>query len=81
MSATHQQLAPPTVSSHQALAIAEADAVRVYRDLSPYRIEIGLEEDGWHIDYRIKKRFMAGGGPCYIIDAATGAIVSKKYYQ
>ena len=71
----------PALSSHRALAIAEADAILVYPDLSPYRIELRLEDDGWHIEYRIKKPRVAGGGPCYVIDAQTGAIVSKKYYQ
>ena len=69
------------VSSHQALAIAEADAIRVYEDLGRYRIEVYLESDGWHVEYHIKKRRVAGGGPYYVIDATTGAIVSKKYYQ
>jgi hypothetical protein len=69
------------VSSHQVLSIAEADAIRAYKDLSPYRIEVYLESDGWHVEYRIKKPRVAAGGPWYIIDATTGAIVSKKYYQ
>jgi hypothetical protein len=63
------------------LAIAEADAVRMYDDLSPYRIEIRLEDDGWHIEYWIKKPRVAGGGPHYVISDETGAILSKKYYQ
>jgi hypothetical protein len=70
-----------TIPSHQALAIAEADAVTMYKDLSIYRIEIRQEDDGWHIEYRIKQPRMAGGGPHYIIDAETGQIISKKYYQ
>lgn len=80
--ATLQQ--PPvatTISSHRALAIAEADALPVYEDLSPYRIEVRLEDDGWHIEYWIKKPRVAGGGPHYVISADTGEIVSKKYYQ
>lgn len=71
----------PVVSSHQALAIAEADALTVYEDLSPYRIELWLDVEGWHVEYRIKKPRVAGGGPFYVIDATTGVILSKKYYQ
>jgi hypothetical protein len=71
----------PPVSGAQALAVAEADAIRAYRDLSPYRVEILLEADGWHIDYRLKGPARKGGGPHYIIDATTGAIVSKRYEQ
>lgn len=73
--------APPAVSSHRALALAEADALTAYRDLSPYRIELWLDADGWHVEYRIKMRRVAGGGPHYVIDATTGEIVSKIYYQ
>jgi uncharacterized membrane protein YkoI len=71
----------PSVSCDRALAVAHADAVQAYHDLSPYRIEISLEEDGWHINYRIKFKRWAGGGPHYVIDATTGEIVHKKYYQ
>ena len=78
---TAQPVAGPAISSHRALAIAEADALPVYQDLSPYRIEIKLESDGWHVEYRIKKPRVAGGGPHYVIDATTGEIVSKRYYQ
>jgi hypothetical protein len=69
------------IQSHQALAVAEADAIVAYEDLSVYRIEIQLESDGWHVDYRINRPRMAGGGPAYVIDANTGEILSKKYYQ
>ena len=81
MSTAPLTLTAPAVSSHRALAIAEADALPVYRDLSPYRIELWLDDDGWHVEYRIKKPRVAGGGPHYVIDATTGQIVSKKYYQ
>ncbi len=76
---------PPAVSSGDALKTAESDAAAFYGDLSRFRIEIGLEDDGWHIEYRIRQpkgsRFMTGGGPWYVIDATTGAILDKKYYQ
>ena len=70
-----------SLAGDQALAVAQADAARVYRDLSPYRIQLSLEDDGWHIDYNLKDPRLKGGGPHYIIDAHTGAIVSKRYEQ
>ncbi len=65
----------------QMLAIAQADAARVYRDLSVYRIHLILEDDGWHVDYDLKDTRLKGGGPHYIIDAHSGAVVSKRYEQ
>lgn len=38
----------------EALAIAQADALQAYRDLSGYRIELALETDGWRINYQLK---------------------------
>ncbi|MDY3551107.1 hypothetical protein R5W24_000181 [Gemmata sp. JC717] len=70
-----------TLASDEALRIARADAETAYHDLNPYRIEIMLEADGWHIAYEPKDATLNGAGPHYVIDAATGAIVSKKYYQ
>jgi len=73
----------PILSCAQVLAVAQADAETAYRDLSRHRIEIRLEDDGWHIEYTFRGtgRFHVGGGPHYIIDSHTGEIVSKKYYQ
>lgn len=68
-------------SGDQVLAIAQADALRAYRDLSAYRIQLALEDDGWHVDYELKDARLKGGGPHYIIDALTGAIVAKRYEQ
>ena len=36
-----------SLAGDQTLAIAQADAARVYRDLSLYRIQLVLEDDGW----------------------------------
>lgn len=69
------------VAPDQALATAQADAIVAYRDLSPFRIEIALREDGWHIDYELLDPNFTGGGPHYVVDAETGAIVSKRYEQ
>lgn len=71
----------PTVSPDQALAMAHRDALKAYRDLSPYRIVIALQDDGWHIDYDLVDPKMTGGGPHYIVDTETGEIVGKRYEQ
>jgi hypothetical protein len=65
----------------EALTIAQADALLAYRDLSAYCIQLVLEDDGWHIDYELKDPRLKGGGPHYVIDAVSGAIVSKRYEQ
>jgi hypothetical protein len=71
----------PVLGGDQALTIAQADAARVYRNLSIYRIQLVLEDDGWHVDYQPKDPHLKGGGPHYVIDAQSGAIVSKRYEQ
>jgi hypothetical protein len=71
----------PMIAGDQALGIAQADAMKAYRDLSVYRIQLVLESDGWHIDFELKDPNLKGGGPHYVIDASTGVIVSKKYEQ
>ena len=70
-----------TISCDQALRIARTDAETAYRDLSPYRISIVLEQDGWQVDYELKDADLQGGGPHYRIDARTGVILSKRYEQ
>ncbi|MCI0461219.1 MAG: hypothetical protein L0Z62_30090 [Gemmataceae bacterium] len=72
---------PQRVTKEEVLQVARRDAERVYRDLSGYRVEARLEGDGWHIEYWLKDPNVNGGGPHYVIDATTGAILSKKYYQ
>ncbi len=69
------------VTSDEALRIARLDAEMAYRDLSPYRVLVELDEAGWHIDYELKNRQVQGGGAHYVIDAHTGAIRSKRYEQ
>jgi hypothetical protein len=69
------------MSNVQALAIAQADALLAYRDLSSYRIQLVLEDDGWHVDYDLKDTRLKGGGPHYVIDPVSGAILSKRYEQ
>jgi uncharacterized membrane protein YkoI len=69
------------ISCDEALAIARKDAEKAYRDLSAFRIIIERRADGWHIDYELSDVFLKGGGPHYVIDATTGAVVSKRYEQ
>lgn len=76
-------IAEPALSCDRILAIAHADAVTAYADLSTHRIEVHLEFDGWHVEYTFRGigRFHTGCGPHYVIDSDTGEILSKKYYQ
>jgi hypothetical protein len=71
----------PTISRDQALQIARTDGEKVYRDLSGYQVNIQLEQDGWHVDYEPKDSHVQGGGPHYIIDPTSGAILRKRYEQ
>ena len=70
-----------TLTGDQALAIAQADAGRVYGDLSPYCIRLAHESDGWHVDYEPKDPRLKGGGPHYVIDAVSGRITTRRYDQ
>jgi hypothetical protein len=74
---TQQQVLP----CNQVLAIARVDAEQAYRELSPYRITLVLERDGWHVDFELKEPSMNGGGPHYVIEPSTGKILSKRYEQ
>jgi hypothetical protein len=71
----------PALSSDEVLKLACLDAEKVYRDLTPYRISLALEDDGWHIDYELKEPGLNGGGPHYVIDPLSGAIISRRYEQ
>lgn len=76
-----QQISPQIPTSDVVLRIARQDAESAYRDLSRYRITLVLQPDGWHVDYDLTRPGVAGGGPHYVIDAATGAILHKCYKQ
>jgi hypothetical protein len=69
------------LAGHEVLAIAQADAAKAYGDLSPYRIQLELVEDGWHVDYELKDPRLKGGGPHFVIHPITGVILSKRYEQ
>ena len=69
------------IACDTALAIARTDAERVYDQLNRFRVEVQLEADGWHVDFRLKAKIVAGGGPHYIIDSESGVILHKRYEQ
>lgn len=62
-------------------AIALRDAQRVYRDLDLYNISAILKQNIWEVTFTFKKEDMDGGGPYYEIDAETGTIIRRIYYQ
>ncbi|MCX7421506.1 MAG: hypothetical protein NT013_18440 [Planctomycetia bacterium] len=70
-----------TQAADQVLTFAQADGVRVYGDLSAYCVWLALEPDGWHVDYELRDPRLKGGGPHYVLDLATGAILTKRYEQ
>ncbi len=72
-------LATRPISRAEALHIARADAVRVYRDLSECEVHARLEDDGWHVDYELRSAELQGGGPHYVIEALTGRVLPKRY--
>lgn len=72
---------PPVIQREEALKIARMDAEKAYGDLSPYHVSITFEKDGWHVGYELRNPDQQGGGPRYIIDSATGEVISKKYSQ
>jgi hypothetical protein len=78
MSITSTPLQPRCVTGDAALRVAHADAEKVYSDLCRYRMIVFLEPDGWHLDYQLKSSTALGGGPLYLIDAATGTIAEKR---
>ena len=44
-------------------------------------IVIVLEANGWHVDYHVKDPHLNCGGPHYLIEPRTGAILAKRYEQ
>ena len=81
MADTILQHGATTITCDQALRIARTDAEAAYRDLSAYRISVALRPDGWEVDYELMDAGLHGGGPHYLIDARTGAILAKRYEQ
>jgi hypothetical protein len=64
----------------EARRIAAEDAKSAYRQLDSYDVRAELSASQWHVTYT-PKAGSVGGGPAYVIDAKSGKIVSKKYYQ
>ncbi len=81
MTANLQQQPSVAIEADEALRVARLDAERAYRDLTRYRISVCLETDGWHVDYDLKDPRVNGGGPHYVIDTGSGAILQKRYEQ
>lgn len=77
MTPTDQQ--PPTCD--QVLRVAREDALKAYRDLSDYRVEIKMMDDGWHVDYRLIDTNVQGGGPHFVINPNDGTILRNRYEQ
>lgn len=73
----------PIISRERAIAIAEADAIPVYGDLSRFNLEVTFRHGAWHVDYHFvpPPRFVTGGGPHYVIHPTDGQIISKRYQQ
>jgi hypothetical protein len=79
--AVPQPSTPRPFPADDAFRVAHRDASAVYGELRGYRITIEMHSDGWHVEFDLTKLNVAGGGPRYVIDPATGAIVSKVYEQ
>lgn len=71
----------PAIASDEALRIARLEAEKAYRDLSDFRVIVALERDGWHVDYELKNPNLNGGGPHFVIDAADGRVLWRRYEQ
>ena len=65
----------------EVLRIAHQDAQTVYRDVSGFKITLTPCPDGWHVDYDLTDPLSAGGGPHYVIDSHSGAILTRRYEQ
>jgi Zn-dependent metalloprotease len=71
----------PAISKEAALEIARRDAKKESVDLGVYEV-VALEEvSAWRVVFRLNRKGLNGGGPKYLIDKATGAIVERKYTQ
>ena len=69
------------ITEKEALKIAQEDASRAYRDLSPYAVTAKFEGGTWYVDYNLICKTCAGGGPHYVISGTDGTILKKRYEQ
>lgn len=72
---------PSLISEKEALQIAEIDAKAAYGNLELYTVRAVLDRNTWLVDYELRDPNLNGGGPHYIIDAKTGAVLDKHYEQ
>jgi hypothetical protein len=71
------------ISRERAIAITRAKAATVFKgpnDLDSYVVTATLHADGWHVDFELPPG-VVGGGPHYVIDAQSGAILHARYEQ
>jgi hypothetical protein len=71
----------PPITEKDALAIADENARRIYRDLSIYHVDAKLVDGDWHVDYELSDPQMVGGGPHYVISGESGEIKTFRYEQ
>lgn len=73
----------PAITLQQAITIAETNALPMCGAEWPNKLQlrVALHDDGWHVEYHQWRPRHTNGRPHYVIDATTGGIVSKKYYQ
>jgi hypothetical protein len=69
------------IDREAALAIAADDARAVYGDLDPYDVKIAFADGTWRVDYELRDPGVQGGGPHYVISAASGEILDRLYEQ
>jgi hypothetical protein len=73
------------ISEQQALAIATADAVELYGDLSKFAVHVRNNNERLFVDFKRindpKRRFLTGGAPSYILHAFDGSILLRNCSQ
>lgn len=69
-----------SLNKEEAVAVARSDGNKAYGSLEPYALKV-CELSGWWVVIFSPREGLDGGGPEYVIDKETGAIVDKKYYQ
>jgi hypothetical protein len=69
------------ISEETAREIAAAEAGQAYHDLSGYAVTARLADGRWYVDYDLTDETLLGGGPHFVIDAASGEITARRYEQ
>ncbi len=60
--------------------MAERDALQSYKTLDAYTVHAQLRDRRWYVTYTLEPGFR-GGGPSFVIDGESGAILAKQYSQ